>query len=422
MPVRAESPWDVLVVGAGVSGLSAAAWLNQKGYRVAVLEARQRLGGRVWSDRSLGYPVDLGGSWIHEASGNPLTKLCEQAGIETKIDNDHWQLIRPDGVALEDSAEDELDALSSWLLERFEENRGDSQRQVAEQALATRKLSPRQKLLTREFYHGCATEFGALPEDVSVVAYRDGGYKGRDRIFPGGYVQIAEYLARGLKVHFGEVVQEIEWGRSGVSITTNSQTWRARCAIITLPLGVLQSGAVRFSPALPEAQQTALRGLKMGLLNKLVFTFPRAFWPATYQHFANLSEDAGVLGEIANLQKLYGRTGLLLFLAGRPAWQRESWSDSQLRQEAWQLLQRLFPGAAAPLAFRATRWGADPYARGSYSYLPPGASPHLRSSLAQPQHPLYFAGEATHESMSATVHGAYLSGRRAAAELDDAWT
>lgn len=421
LPARAEQVWDVLVIGAGISGLSAASWLTGKGYRVAVLEARQRLGGRVWTDRSLGFPVDLGGSWIHEATGNPLTQLCQQAGIQTKIDNDHWQLIQPGGVALQDDAEEELDSLNSWILRQFEKNSGDSQRQVADQALSRRQLTPQQKLLTREFYHGCATEFGALPEDVSVAAYRDGGYQGQDRVFPNGYSQIADYLARDLNVNLGQVVKQVEWGSSGVNITCQNRVWRARTAIITLPLGVMQSGSVVFSPALPGAQQSALRGLKMGLLNKLVLTFSDPFWPQAYQHFANLSEEIGVLGEIANLQNLYGHPGLLLFLAGRPAWQREAWQDSQLRQEAWRLIRSLFSKATPALAFRATRWGADPFSRGSYSYLPPGASPRLRSELAQPQPPLFFAGEATHESMSATVHGAFLSGRRAAAELDDSW-
>lgn len=412
----------MLVIGAGISGLSAAAWLTRKGYRVLVLEGRRRLGGRVWSDRSLGFPVDLGGSWIHEATGNPITALCQRAGIETRIDQDHWQFRNPDGKPLPDAAEDELDSLNAWLLKRFAENAGDSQKQVAEQALAGRNLTAEQKLLTREFYHGCATEFGALPEDVSVAAYRDGGYRGRDRIFPGGYAQVADYLARGLSVKLDQVVKQVDWGPGGVRVTTQTQVWRARCSVVTLPLGVLQSGSVRFTPALPAAQQSALGGLKMGLLNKLVFTFPKAFWPGSYQHFANLSEETGVLGEIANLQNLYGRNGLLLFLAGRPAWQRESWNDGQLRQEAWQVLQRLFAGAISPTAFRVTRWGADPFARGSYSYLPPGVSPRLRSALAEPQPPLFFAGEATHEEMSATVHGAHLSGQRAAAEVDEAWT
>lgn len=422
LPARAEQAWDVIVVGAGISGLSAAAWLTKKGYRVLVLEGRRRLGGRVWSERSLGFPVDLGGSWIHEATGNPITALCQKAGIETRVDHDHWQLRQPDGRPLPDAAEEELDSLNSWLLKRFEENTGDSQRKVAEQALAGRQLTAEQKLLTREFYHGCATEFGALPEDVSVAAYRDGGYRGSDRVFPGGYAQVADYLARGVRVELGQVVKQVDWGSSGVRIATQTEVWRARCAIVTLPLGVLQSGSVSFTPPLPAAQQSALRGLKMGLLNKLVFTFSSAFWPKSYDHFANLSEETGVLGEIANLQKLYGHSGLLLFLAGRPAWLRESWNDGQLRQEAWQILQRLFPGATSPVAFRATRWGSDPFARGSYSYLPPGVSPHLRAALAEPQPPLFFAGEATHENMSATVHGAYLSGQRAAAELDDAWT
>lgn len=223
-------------------------------------------------------------------------------------------------------------------------------------------------------------------------------------------------------MRLGEPVQAVDWKGGGVAITTPKGQWKARMAIVTLPLGVLQSGKVRFDPPLPSAQKQALSGLRMGLLNKLVVTFPQSFWPSDYQHFANLSEDIGVMGEIMNLKNLFGHPALLLFLAGTPAWKRESWNDQRLAEEAETLLARLFRKPARHQRVLATRWGQDPFALGSYSYLPVGASPALREQMAHPQPPLFFAGEATHRTLSATVHGAHLSGLRAAAEVDRAWT
>lgn len=418
----AEDSYDVIVVGAGISGLRAASWLNKQGYDVLVLESRNRLGGRVWTDSTLGFPVDLGASWIHEAKGNPITALCQQANITTVVDPDHWQLRTPDGKVLPEESDDRLDALQDELLQGASLDSKRSQGALVRAALKAHPLNSTEQLMLREVYHGCATEYGALPDDVSEAELLDSGYDGPDRLFPGGYAQVARVLAEGLLVKLSEAVTGVEWGSFGVRVSTSKSGYQARAAIITLPLGVLQKGSVAFSPALPDAQKGALGGLRMGLLNKIVLTFAKPFWPSSYQHFANLSPDIGVLGEILNLQAVFGHSGLLLFLAGKPAREREGWTVARQQAEAEAMLGRLFPGSS-PKAQRCliSRWAADPHAHGSYSYLPPGVSPETRSRLAQPQPPLFFAGEATHVTMSATVHGAYLSGTRAAKEVDEWW-
>lgn len=419
----AGESWDVIVVGAGISGLRAGSWLKKQGYEVLVLEARERVGGRVWTDSSLGFPIDLGASWIHESRGNPITALCQEANIKTVIDPDHWQLRTPEGKALPDQADQRLDALQAKLFEGAGAGTKRSQAELVRQALKTHSLDADEQLMLREVYHGCATDFGALPDEVSEAGLLDSGFGGPDRLFPGGYGQVAKALAKGLTIRLAEPVAQVEWGNSGVAVTTGKGRYRAKAAIITLPLGVLQKGAVAFRPALPQAQRGAIGSLKMGVLNKLVLTFSKPFWPSVYQHFANLSPEIGVMGEILNLQAVLGHPGLLLFLAGQPARERESWTLARQQAEAEATLTRLFPGAARQARrCLVTRWASDPYALGSYSYLPPAVDPEIRSRLAEPQPPLFFAGEATHTTMSATVHGAYTSGTRAAKELDEWWS
>jgi monoamine oxidase len=416
-----ERSVEVVVIGAGISGLSAAKWLYINDYDVVVVEGRNRLGGRLWSDHSLGFPVDLGASWIVGARGNPIQKICQKADIKTIADPDRWQYRSPSGKALPDKAEQQLEEMVNLVLAVAGPEL--SQHQAVQQAIGQHRLSTDQSLILREIYNGIATDFGALPQNVSVMGLQDSVYSGPNRLIPGGYVQVAEHLARDLEVRLGETVQTIRWSKSGVEVSTTRGLIRAHRAIVTLPLGVLQRGSVKFDPPLPEPQQEALNSLKMGLLNKLVLMYPKAFWPSEYQHFANLTEDVGVFGEIANLKALFQKNGLLLFLAGQPAWKREGWQQSRLKTEAEKILHDLFPGTnQVATAAVSTRWGSDPFSFGSYSYLPKGVSPKMRSLLAEPQSPLFFAGEATHETMSATVHGAYLSGLRAAEELDDDWS
>lgn len=172
----AEQEWDVIVVGAGMSGLSAARWLHQHDYRVLVLEGRERLGGRIWTYPGLGFPVDLGASWIHESTGNPLTALCQKAGVSTIVDQDRWQFLRPDGTALDEEADQQLESMQDALLEGFAQRPGQSILQATQDQLRQAPVRGQKEWLLREFYHGCATDFGALPQDTAVEAQKDGGY------------------------------------------------------------------------------------------------------------------------------------------------------------------------------------------------------------------------------------------------------
>lgn len=413
--------FDVLVLGAGAAGLAAARWLARQDYDVLVLEARPRLGGRVWTNTSLGFPCDLGASWIHEATGNPLTKMCTDFSIGTLVDPDKWLYYNAQGRPQPASLQGRVERLTQKVSESNISGQ-ISIESACQRLIRSGEISSQTPEVLRIFSHGCATENGTSPQDAALDTLRDEGYSGADRLFPGGYRQLIDRWAQGLTVRTGQVVMGVEWGKSGVRVTTNQGVFEGKACVLTLPLGVLQAGNIRFDPPLPAAQAKALSALRMGTLDKVVVRYSASDWPSA-NHFGFPHQPVGVHGEVANLQSLFGVPALMSFLAGSAAKEREQWSDTALVKELGSTVQPIWGGKRVPNieGSLVTRWSQDPYSRGSYSYLPPGVEPAARAWLGRPQAPLYFAGEATNEKLPATVHGAYLSGQRAAKELDRDW-
>ncbi|MBC8508112.1 MAG: FAD-dependent oxidoreductase [Anaerolineales bacterium] len=426
-----EKNETILVVGAGISGLSAAHTLQKWGYKVIVLEARSRIGGRIWTSREWAdAPLDLGASWIHGIRNNPISKLAKDNQIEvleTDYDN-HW-IYGADGNELSDSEYESLDdilySVQEYIFEAIEELDNDvSLQTIVENAFAEADISPAERasilyLINSVIEH----DYAADSKDLSAL-YLDEGeeFGGEDVIFPGGYDQIINLLAEGLDIRLDEVVQNVEHGNQGVSITTNQNKYQADKVVITLPLGVLKSGNVLFSPALPKEKQNAIHNLGMGLLDKVCLRFPNKFWPQGPELLGFISENTGEWAEWLNVA-FYKKMPILMgFNAAAFAHQTESWSDQQIVEGAMGTLRKMF-GADIPDpgAWQITRWAADPYALGSYSYNKLGATPESHDELAAPVGTrLFFAGEATSREYNATVHGAYLSGLRAAEEIWDA--
>lgn len=203
-------------------------------------------------------------------------------------------------------------------------------------------------------------------------------------------------------------------------IATSLGEFRADAAVITLPVGVLANGDVRFSPALPASFTRPLSNLRMGLLNKMCMVFPSAFWGTKFDFLAYYDTNPPPLYYAwLNLALYNGTPALVGFTSGRAAREVEGMKDDYLVE---QQLKRMRAGGRThipdPVAVHVSRWGADRYARGSYSYLGVGGSGRDRAALAVPiQNTLYFAGEATHREDPASVHGAWWSGQRAAQQI-----
>lgn len=430
LPKATATTTEILVIGAGAAGISAARVLQDDGYEVIVLEARSRIGGRVWTDRSWpGAALDMGASWIHGIKGNPLTELVKKFAIKTlPTDYDSLLTYNPQGQPLTDAARNKLDARLEEVLAEAAAWGEELDRDVSLQAgidhvLAEWDLSRQERL---ELDYAVNTtiehEFAADAAEFSLW-YGDEGevFGGGDVIFPNGYDQIFRRLAQGLDIRLGQQVQKIEYGRAGVKITTHNAVFEAERVVVTLPLGVLKTGTVSFAPALPGSKTAAIRGMGMGLLNKTYLRFPEAFWDDAHDLLGYIGERKGEWAEWLNIYKYTGQPILLGFNAGRYGRQLEKLSDGQIVGAAIKTLQTIYgDNIPNPTAWLITRWASDPLARGSYSYLPPGATEADRETLAEPvAERLFFAGEATSVDYPATVHGALMSGRRAAAEIGE---
>jgi monoamine oxidase len=384
---RPEHQIDALVIGAGLAGLACAQRLIADGQRVLVLEARQRIGGRIWTERRQGCAIDLGASWLHGVASNPLHRVVTQDLRLTVIPTDEQSRIT---IGLNGQP---------WSAERTE--RADAWLNV----------------LIADVEH----ELGAPLSAIAANAPLGDGQElvGGDALVPDGLDLVVQHFARGAEIRLGQVVQKIQNHPQGVRVTTTAgAVFEARRLCCTVPLGVLKRNLIRFEPRLPNAKIRAIEYLGMGVLDKIVLQFPERFWdPTTW--LRNDGPEAGLWPEWVDLTGMIGRPALMGFIAATQAQQVERLPDQAILASALNQLKRCYPKRVipAPTDVLMTRWSQDPFACGSYSFPAVGSTPGMRSDLAQRWDAMVFAGEAVSATHPATLQGAYLSGIHAAQAL-----
>ena len=417
---------DVLVIGAGIAGLRAAEVLVSDGRRVIVLEARDRIGGRIHTDRSWGVPVDLGASWIHGVQNNPIGALAAANGIETVPADYDSVVYGPDGRRLADGT---LDELESAVAELVEAGRSGSPaadeplRAALDRAVGAANFDAQARLavdmgITESIEH----EYAADTAELSAGHFDDGAPEsGGDVLLPGGFDQIATLVAEGLDVRLRHIVTGIDTSGDRAVVTTSRGEFAAGAVVVTVPLGVLRAGSIRFTPPLAESKTRAIARLGMGALSKTCLRFDSAFWPvgAELIDLIPAASRAGQWVESLSLTDLIGVPALMMFNAGTFARTVEAMTDADVVAGASAALAPAFPDVSAPTGLLRSSWSMDPYSLGSYSFIAVGSSASDRDALAEPERRRVLAGEACSGEHAGTVHGAYASGEAAANSLLD---
>lgn len=413
MPARLfAADVDVLIVGAGAAGISAARQFQRLGLSFRLIEARDRIGGRAFTDTSLGTPFDAGAEIIHFAQDNPWVEIAQDLRIELDVAGGRmggWQVFssgKPLGV---------LERGRRWQAFREMEARMAAvERSGRDMSLAdaVADLEPEQRAIARS---GLLLVLGEDGERISVLDNQQ-LWNGPDYTTRNGYGALIAAHGRDLPVSLSVSARTIRWGDGGVEAETSAGAIRARAAIITVPVGVLKSGAIRFVPELPASTQSALAGIGMGALTKIALRLNGERFDlndATTLMDGTRSEAMTMIEMLPD-----GKPLAVAICGGDFARRLGAAGEAAAVAHVTDTLAGMLGGNVrrSVTGGRLASWWADPLARGAYSVCLPGQSA-ARAALAEPVAArLWFAGEATAGGGSMTVGGATLSARKAAAD------
>ncbi|NKC31006.1 flavin monoamine oxidase family protein [Falsiroseomonas selenitidurans] len=402
---------DVLVVGAGAAGIAAARAVAAAGRSVLVLEARDRVGGRVVTDHRLGLPFERGANWLHNAEDNPLVKLAAEAGIRL-VDSDRLRRERTH--------------VGGRLAEAAERAAYDAAWDAFEAAVAAPREGPDPSVAAVVPRGGAwdATVaawqgdiIAAAPLDrVSLQDFTATALNGGNMLAEQGFGTLLAGLAAGLPIRLASPVARLGWGGAQAVAEGGFGTVRARAVVVTLPTPLLVSDTLRFDPPLPAAVRQAAADLPLGQVVKVGFRGTAALGLADFTSIDRQVAPGEAL--VAMNARPFGRDLLACHVGGDAAAALERAGDAALEDFMRAEVATRF-GALAAAALHpnpiVTDWLRDPWARGVYSYARPGRAA-ARGVLAAPLAGgrLCLAGEACHARLAGTVGGAWRSGEAAA--------
>ncbi len=396
---------DVLIIGAGAAGTSAARACAARGLSCVVLEAAPRAGGRCLTTHALGPALDLGATWLHAANRNPLTAFATDT-----IDHDSVR------------------ARHLWIGDRWANTAELAGFETAEQAFydameaaapgpdrAVADVIPHGGVWGPTIAHWQGAQIQA--REVTELSLHDqlaNDLEGPNLLPRQGLGTLLESLAAGLPIRLHSTVQRLDWSGPGVVAHGDFGALSARFAIITVSTGVLAAGHIRFTPALPASHAQAIHDLPMGLLTKFGFTATDRLGIPPF-HGIRCRVSAQYPRPMSWVLWPFDQDILFGFVGGSLAWELSAAGPAACEAAARAEFASIF-GPGHPGAAVVSDWGENPHFLGSYSQARPGAA-GARATLAQPLGPLRFAGEATHHGLAGTAAGAWLEGARAVAEL-----
>jgi monoamine oxidase len=417
--------FDVVIIGAGAAGLAAARDLSGAGKRICIIEARPRVGGRVFTRHvsDLPLPIELGAEFIHGDAPETFSIVDAAALIACELPDDHWWLTNGKWQRIPDFWGD-----MARLQKQISRIRRDIS--FADFLRTRRNLPPRKRQLARNFVEGYHASHADRISAMALAAGDEEQERPKQYRILGGYDSLIEWLRAGLdperaELRLGTRANIVNWRAGEVEVECESLTVRADAAIITIPIGVwkapsAQEGAIRFEPPLEEKRKI-LAKLEVGHVVKIMFRFAERFWedPESPRNFIH-SADRFIPTWWSSAPI---RSHILT------AWSGGHAADALLAEGPDARIGRALDSLSATLRMPRRRidqlllgswthdWQSDPFSRGAYSYAGVGGSA-AHKALAKPlKRTLFFAGEATNQEQTGTVAGAVESGRRAAREI-----
>jgi monoamine oxidase len=423
---------DVIVIGGGAAGLAAAGELGRRGHSVTLLEARDRLGGRIFTVRPKTWPacIELGAEFIHGGNPSFWRQIRRHRLLTRKVRDRHW-LWRERALAEIDDLAERIEAVTEkidpkrmrgWSFADFLRGRAHD-------------FADDDRRLAAGFVEG----FQAAPaRRMSAAAIADETLDDEQFTLPRGYDEfiaalVDEFPRAGVTPIVGCAVRRVGWARHVVRVRAGGRLFTARAIVVTLPLGVWQAkpaqrGAVRFVPPL-RAKQKLIAKMGLGQVIRLVLRIDRRRWkavmpPALQRHAAggfgfihSRVDGVPVWWSVSDAPIVTGWAGgpAAAALARRT---KQGIFNGGIRSLSHVLGTPIRDLRKAIVAWETHNWSRDPFSRGAYSFTAAGGEDAAERFRAPVQETLFFAGEATADGEEVgTVHGAFASGRRAAEEV-----
>jgi monoamine oxidase len=422
---------DAIVIGAGAAGVAAARMLQDYGQSVLVLEARDRIGGRIHTDYDWAdHPIELGAEFIH---GEVVTwEMLRQFGMDAfpVLEESQAYLHTPKGSRLRhpeqplptneqiafDLLESNESSIWDWVDAWIAAGKPDTD--LATMLRLSDVVIPPD--LHRVIDNSYSSDYGVYLHQLGVYGVAESTYEGdgaNEYRIAEGYSKLLDRLATGLNIKLSSPVTQIEWAGDLAIVKTATEQFTTDRVIITLPLALLQRNTVTFIPELPNWKQKAIQGLGLTHIIKLILKFDRPFWPENWEYCVTHLDS-----------QLWWRPGagrdneapiITAFVGSDGADRIRALGETEAAKLGVKHLEEIFDVDLTDRLIDAKLidWQTEPYSQMGYTYTPVNGT-GLRQKLGESLHDrLFFAGEATSVLRPSTVHGAFETGFRAAQEI-----